>query len=413
MEELRDAISDGEVARALQIIRDPGRTPGELDGQDLEGYAPAHLAAMGGHADLIAALHAAGANLNLPLPNGGTPAHLAARDGHAAVIVALHAAGADLNTPVPDENWTLAHLAAMNGYADVITTLAGLPGHDAALNTPDGKGWTPAHLAARDGHATVIVALHAAGVNLDAPFGRTRSTPAHLAAMRGHPAVITALKVAGANLDTQLEGGATPAFVAAAHNQVAVLNALWDAGADLDLPLANGQTPFAKATGQGYTEAAEIFEAARDGRAMERVLSELERSTDVDDRNRATELRCLVSYRPFTPGGPSRPVRMPPTTTDPAGLVLSAHAARGIMHTTRRHPFRSREAWPLEVAQAFLASPAFEMGDAPTLALVRHELAHAAAIPAAAAAAAGHYSAFLGTPKPSGGSAKEPRNPQP
>lgn len=411
MEELLDAIHRRHVVRALELIRAPDRTADELNEQDLDGYAPAHLAAMGGHADLIAALHAAGANLDLPLPNGGTPAHLAARDGHAAVIVALHAAGADLNTPVPDENWTLAHLAARNGDAELITTLAGLPGHDAALDTQDRNGWTPAHMAARHGHAAVITALGLAGVNLDASLGQTRSTPAHMAAMEGHVDVIDALLNAGANLNALLSTGATPAFVAATHNQVSALVALDDANADLDTPLANGQTPVAAARARGYTVAAETLQTAMDRRVMERVISGLERSPNAEEKNRATELRCPVMLQPFTPEGPSRPVRMPPTASDPAGLVLSAHAARGIMHTTRRHPFRAGEAWPLEVAQAFLTSPAFEMGDEPTRALVRHELAHAAAIPAAAAA--GHYSAFLGTPRPLGGSAKEPRTPQP
>ena len=56
---------------------------------------PLHDAAFKGHAAVVSALLAAGADPNARNSNGFTPLRVAATLGHAAIVSALRAAGAD------------------------------------------------------------------------------------------------------------------------------------------------------------------------------------------------------------------------------------------------------------------------------------------------------------------------------
>ena len=70
------------------------------------------LAAQGGHAAAIAALLAAGAEINAKDNDGGTALMLAAEGGHAAAIEALLAAGAEINAKENDGMTALMYAEA-------------------------------------------------------------------------------------------------------------------------------------------------------------------------------------------------------------------------------------------------------------------------------------------------------------
>ena len=74
-------------------------------------------AAWNGHAETIAALHAAGANPNARSNDGFTPLYSAATNGHAEAIAALHAGGANPNAQIND-GFTPLHSAASNGHGE-------------------------------------------------------------------------------------------------------------------------------------------------------------------------------------------------------------------------------------------------------------------------------------------------------
>ncbi len=209
----------------------------------------AYVAAQNGHANVIAALAKAGANLNAANKDGITPAYIAAQNGHANVIAALAEAKANLDAPGTDGT-TPAQRAAFFGHANVIAALAEAK---ANLDAPDHDGKTPAYKAASIGHAYVIAALAEAGANLDAP-NNDGETPAHKAVWGGHADVIAALAEAKANLDTPNNYGMTLAYIAAWEGHADVIAALAKAGAKLNVPDKDGRTPAFIAAKKGHSD---------------------------------------------------------------------------------------------------------------------------------------------------------------
>ena len=59
----------------------------------MDGLSPLHLAAASGHAEVVEALLAAGAGIEVKEKGGVTPLHCAAASGHVAVVEKLLAAG--------------------------------------------------------------------------------------------------------------------------------------------------------------------------------------------------------------------------------------------------------------------------------------------------------------------------------
>ena len=124
------------------------RTPTYMS---LQGASPLALAAAQGDAAAMRALAAGGADVTIPLDNGGTPLMLAAGLGWtveqsgigrerplAAVQVAIEL-GADVNAQNQGGR-TALHGAANNGVGPVIRFLVA---RGADINAVDGDGWTP------------------------------------------------------------------------------------------------------------------------------------------------------------------------------------------------------------------------------------------------------------------------------
>nr|WP_272927791.1 ankyrin repeat domain-containing protein [Legionella pneumophila] len=82
----------------------------------------AHIAALNGHAVVIAELAKHQVDFNKKDINGSTPAHLAARNGHVAVIAELAKHQADLNK-ADNDGFTPAHIAALTGQSMVLDEL--------------------------------------------------------------------------------------------------------------------------------------------------------------------------------------------------------------------------------------------------------------------------------------------------
>ena len=72
--------------------------------------------------DVVQALIAAKADVNLKNTLGSTPLHFAAQEGCTETLEALIAAGADVNARNEDGNTPL-HLAALNGRTEIVEIL--------------------------------------------------------------------------------------------------------------------------------------------------------------------------------------------------------------------------------------------------------------------------------------------------
>ena len=77
----------------LELVRYAHR----LEDKDAPSYTALHAVTYSGHEAAVAALIAAGADVNASCRNGLTPLHYAAIWGHEAIVAALIAAGADVN----------------------------------------------------------------------------------------------------------------------------------------------------------------------------------------------------------------------------------------------------------------------------------------------------------------------------
>jgi len=125
--------------------------------QHSSGCTPAFIAAQNGHANVITALHEAGADLNKAKEdNGCTPALIAAQQGHAAVITALHEAGADLNKAKEDNGCTPALIAAQQGHND---TLQQLINYGVNIEAQLADGTTPLTIAIARNHGAIVTLL--------------------------------------------------------------------------------------------------------------------------------------------------------------------------------------------------------------------------------------------------------------
>ncbi|MBY0353872.1 ankyrin repeat domain-containing protein [Candidatus Babeliales bacterium] len=114
-------------------------------------------------------------------PHGWTPLHYAAAFGHAEVIAALRAAGANMSAQA-EEGITPAHLVSYLGGESAIRCLQELSfsGHHSVLNVPDGDGLVPLHFAACEGNYKAAEYFINSGVSVDVQ-DREGMTPLHWA----------------------------------------------------------------------------------------------------------------------------------------------------------------------------------------------------------------------------------------
>jgi len=134
-------------------------------------------------------------------------------------------------------------------------------------------------------------------------------------------------------------------------------------------------TPTQVATQQGHQHVVEAIDAMAilGPRVKSVVVDALEASKDRRHQNLGADLRCPISFEPYTTRGMFRPVRLPDGATETGqrlpGSVLCATAARKWLDAKRADPLTRT---PLDAAtvRSFLASDAFRRGDPERLRLV-------------------------------------------
>ncbi|KAF1953309.1 ankyrin [Byssothecium circinans] len=189
---LHCAAKNGLKAAVVEILKQPV----ELNARDKQGWTPLHDACASdtsGTLDVVAALLDAGADLELPLPNGDHPLHMALLSENEDLALFLIERGASISS-LASKSRTALHIAAdfnlpratralleaghpTEGIdADTWTPLCcanehyialQLIQHGADINYADRDGWTPLHQAVynRDRRVARLLVLEGADVH--------------------------------------------------------------------------------------------------------------------------------------------------------------------------------------------------------------------------------------------------------
>jgi ankyrin repeat protein len=216
-------------------------------------------AAAEGHADVVEALLAAGADACRELDSGFTAMFFAARGGHRSVVAALLRAGVGVNEvtrptrtggKLPRRGTSALLLAIENGHFELALDLL----ERGADPNDQRSGYAPLH---------VLTWVRKADKGEDEGFPEPRVTgPVNSVQL------IRRLVAAGARVNERLAGGpsgggriarkgATPFLLAADTADLDYMRLLVELGADPMLPNADGATPLMAAAGLGTRSAGE------------------------------------------------------------------------------------------------------------------------------------------------------------
>ncbi|HEX8435202.1 ankyrin repeat domain-containing protein [Archangium sp.] len=230
MADLFDAIRRGDLA-AVEARLDV--EPKALGRGDAQGMTALLWAAFHGHAELVRALLARGADASVKDPRGATALRFAAERGHLeAVRVLVPLAG-------PDERGEALRHAVSAGRVELALYLVDEAGAALEYGGTDGK--TPLTCATLSGHGALAEELLRRGANVEARSstflaGENREDsgwhPLHYAADRRHPLLVQLLLDAGAQPDAETTEGTTPLMLAVHRGDEDIVRLLLRAGAD-------------------------------------------------------------------------------------------------------------------------------------------------------------------------------------
>ena len=199
---------------------------------------------------------------------GRTTLHLAASGGHLQVVQMLLERGADINarnnadeTPLYETleyiNYKLA-----DRYLDVMRVLLE---HGADIDTQNNAQWAPLHRASYYGslQATRVLLEHNANVQLRNNKGRTALHYAR------QPDVVQLLLDQGVDADIQDDDGSTTLHAASSEGKLEVVQLLLKHGVNTEARNKIGQTPFEVALGRGHQAIMQtLSEHMENGREM-------------------------------------------------------------------------------------------------------------------------------------------------
>ena len=190
--EIHDAARDGDMAKVKALLKENPDLV--LSKDNIDGGTPLHMAASGGHKDVVELLLANKAEVNAKsYNNGGTPLHWAVSRGHKDVVELLLANKAEVNATA-NGSITYVPLAFQNAVkaGDMAKIQALQKGDPDLIPSKDYKSITPLHVAAGSGHKDVAELLLANKAEVNAK-NNNGGTPLHWAASRGHKDVVELL----------------------------------------------------------------------------------------------------------------------------------------------------------------------------------------------------------------------------
>lgn len=169
--------------------------------------------------------------------------HLAANGGHADIVQALLAAHAHTDGQETTRGFTPLHIAAQSGFADIAQHLVS---SGANVNALAQYQSTALHFAAAVGHSSIVQLLLEAGAEVSVALGDSYRLPARLVGSPAGEPQAPMLEQA-----TKLDRGLTPLHAALIYNRQDIAQALIRAGADVNAAAAMGGTPMCLALQRG------------------------------------------------------------------------------------------------------------------------------------------------------------------
>lgn len=314
----------------LQGIKDLVKMAQNIDllATNKHGETALHMAASGGHTEIIKYLQSKGADVNVVDKNvdgliywaarqgqlevikylkeenvsldtqnksGESALHVAARYGHSAVIAYLVSEGAELNLQDTLGD-TALHSAAWHGFNQIVASLSSggadlnkqnkdgetslhcaaargyldsvktLLDSGAPINQIDKMGCTALHLACNRRHSNIAMLLLHAGCDIDTVEKESGDSPLHCAVKEGMTAVVQTMCGYGCQPNVVNKVGLTPLHIASKDGHSEIVRALLLRGANPDLYYKDGVTAEIMALAQGYTDISDILSKVKGDR---------------------------------------------------------------------------------------------------------------------------------------------------
>lgn len=213
-----------------------------------------HLAAAKGYVEIVFALIAADADVEINDHSGRPPIFQAVMASHWETVEALLAWGADANV-AETSGLTSLHFAALEGH---LPTVAILLENTAAPTAIDQYGRTALHLATSKGHVDIMKLLISAGVPIEAS-DTTEATALSYAAAAGQVEAVKVLLAENANPVTRDQEGKTALHLAASEGHISVVNLLVSSRVPINALDNERGTPLLRAARAGHLLAAKAL----------------------------------------------------------------------------------------------------------------------------------------------------------
>ncbi|XP_065062546.1 serine/threonine-protein phosphatase 6 regulatory ankyrin repeat subunit A-like isoform X2 [Rhopilema esculentum] len=261
--------------------------PASINTRNKRTYeTPMHLAASGGHYDLMQFLFSKGGSVEDEDKEGMTPLHLCAKYGHRNLIESLKGK-VPLSMSSAKNGLTAIHVGAEYGQAEVVQDLLQKVSGGIPSECPRGKesvegieyAYTPLHLSARNGHDGIVrLLLNSHGVKVDAATEGKGLIPLHLALMNGHTSVVSLLLGRSTHqLAIKDNQGRTGLHLAAAHGHLELVTLLLGQGAEVNVLDNESWSPLHYAADAGHVE-------------VVKYLVRMDAETTTEDKNGKTPL---------------------------------------------------------------------------------------------------------------------------
>ena len=215
--------------------------------------------AAAGRLDEVGRLLSQGASVDYRAPDDNTPLHVAAFGGHLDVVHALLSAGA--GTEAVARRHTPLTLAVQGGHTEVVAALADA-GSDVNIVIVAGRDVTPLNIAAGRGHTATARVLIDKGAD---PKGSKDATypPLFDAVTSGKPDLVALLLENGADVNSKEDWVERTALHEAVHaGDAAMVQLLLDHGARVHVLNYKKQTPRDLAVEKGHDEIVRLLESA-------------------------------------------------------------------------------------------------------------------------------------------------------
>ena len=316
---LHRAIICGGTPETIAALFRHGVDDGALDET---GYPPLHWASMHGKISAIAALAAAGTDINRRTSQNNEPTALdcAAFLGNVDALKMLVENGADVRGSDP-RGYTPLHFAvecnsvgASEASCEAITALLL---HGAEVDAANKKGETPLVMAVEMGKLALVDALVAGGADVNRRNVVDDKAPLDVAAFIGNLGVLKALLGYGSRAKSVDSVGATALHHVAGFEAAGLVHALVDAGADVSAEDANGMAPIHYASISGSPTA--IMALAQRGADNEARIK-----NGMTPLQLAAECGKVSAIDALAAAGAD--INLRTTTEDTSALDLAAHA---------------------------------------------------------------------------------------